>query len=76
VGKTTLIRTLIGELEPDAGKVAWGHEAQIRLHAQDVKPIIPTNTTCFDYLHDIDPSAGNEEVRGLLGGCSSAATKA
>src|SRR6266850_1013784 len=29
VGKTTLIRTLIGELEPDAGKVAWGHEAQI-----------------------------------------------
>src|SRR6266851_2842194 len=24
-------------------------------------------TTCFDYLHDIDPSAGNEQIRGLLG---------
>src|SRR6267142_308465 len=67
VGKTTLIRTLIGELEPDAGKVAWGHEAQIGYMPQDVKPIIPTNTTCFDYLHDIDPSAGNEKIRGLLG---------
>src|SRR3954469_11319418 len=67
VGKTTLLRTLIGELEPDAGKAIWGHEAQIGYMPQDVKPIIPANTTCFDYLHDIDPSAGNEEIRGLLG---------
>src|SRR2546426_1011738 len=67
VGKTTLLRSLIGELEPDAGKVTWGHEAQIGYMPQDVKPIIPVNTTCFDYLHDIDPSAGNEEIRGLLG---------
>ncbi|TMA30235.1 MAG: ATP-binding cassette domain-containing protein [Deltaproteobacteria bacterium] len=66
-GKTTLLRTLLGELEPDAGKVTWGHEAQIGYMPQDVRPVIPTNTTCFDYLHDIDPSAGNEEIRGLLG---------
>jgi ATPase subunit of ABC transporter with duplicated ATPase domains len=67
VGKTTLLRTLIGELEPGAGKISWGHEAQVGYMPQDVKPIIPINTTCFDYLHDIDPSAGNEEIRGLLG---------
>src|SRR5256886_12083107 len=40
VGKTTLIRTLIAELEPDAGKIGWGHEAQIGYMPQDVKPII------------------------------------
>jgi ATPase subunit of ABC transporter with duplicated ATPase domains len=67
VGKTTFVRTLVGELEPDAGKAIWGHEAQIGYMPQDVKPIIPVGTTCFDYLHDIDPSAGNEEIRGLLG---------
>jgi len=67
VGKTTLLRTLIGELKPEGGKAAWGHEAQIGYMPQDVRPIIPTNTTCFDYLHDIDPSAGNEDIRGLLG---------
>jgi ATPase subunit of ABC transporter with duplicated ATPase domains len=67
VGKTTLLRTLIGELEHDAGKVTWGHEAQIGYMPQDVRPVIPKNTTCFDYLHDIDPTAGNEEIRGLLG---------
>src|SRR5438045_9800805 len=44
-----------------------GHEAQVGYMPKDVKPIIPPNATCFDYLHDIDPSAGNEEIRGLLG---------
>jgi ATPase subunit of ABC transporter with duplicated ATPase domains len=58
---------LLGELKPNAGKVVWGHEAQIGYMPQDVKPIIPANTTCFDYLHDIDASAGNEQLRGLLG---------
>jgi ATPase subunit of ABC transporter with duplicated ATPase domains len=67
VGKTTFLRCILGELEPDAGKVTWGHEAQIGYMPQDVKQIIPKGTTCFDYLHDIDPSAGNEEIRGLLG---------
>jgi ATPase subunit of ABC transporter with duplicated ATPase domains len=67
VGKTTFLRTILGEIEPDRGKVIWGHEAQIGYMPQDVRPIIPTNTTCFDYLHDIDPSAGNEQIRGLLG---------
>jgi len=67
VGKTTLVRTILGELQPDSGKAVWGHEAQIGYMPQDVKPTIPTDTTCFDYLHDIDPAAGNEELRGLLG---------
>jgi ATPase subunit of ABC transporter with duplicated ATPase domains len=66
-GKTTFLRTILGEIEPDAGKVTWGHEAQIGYMPQDVRPVIPANTTCFDYLHDIDPTAGNEEIRGLLG---------
>jgi ATPase subunit of ABC transporter with duplicated ATPase domains len=67
VGKTTFLRTVLGELQPDAGTAVWGHEAQIGYMPQDVRPIIPTDTTCFDYLHDIDPSAGNEQIRGLLG---------
>src|SRR6266581_4607583 len=67
VGKTTFLRTVLGELKPESGTAVWGHEAQIGYMPQDVRPIIPENTTCFDYLHDIDPSAGNEQIRGLLG---------
>ena len=67
VGKTTLCKMLVGELEPDAGKITLGHEASIGYLAQDHREGIPLNTTIADYLHGFDPKAGNEEIRGLLG---------
>ena len=35
VGKTTLLRCLIGELEPDAGTVSWGFGASWGYYPQD-----------------------------------------
>jgi ATPase subunit of ABC transporter with duplicated ATPase domains len=67
VGKTTLCKLLLGELPPDAGTVTWGHEAQLGYLAQDHREGIALNTTVADWLHDIDPRAGNEDIRGLLG---------
>jgi len=58
-------------VKPDAGKAAWGHEGRSATCPQDVRPIIPNDTTCFDYLHDIDPSAGNEQIAASSGACSS-----
>ncbi len=67
VGKTTLCRTLVGELEPDEGKVIWGHQATIGYLAQDHRESIPNNTTVSAWLHDCDPTAHQQDVRGLLG---------
>jgi ATPase subunit of ABC transporter with duplicated ATPase domains len=67
VGKTTLCKLLLGELPPDAGTVSWGHEAQVGYLAQDHREGIARGTTVADWLHDIDPRAGNEDIRGLLG---------
>jgi ATPase subunit of ABC transporter with duplicated ATPase domains len=67
VGKTTLCKLLLGELSPDAGTVTWGHEAQVGYLAQDHREGIARGTTVADWLHDIDPRAGNEDIRGLLG---------
>jgi ATPase subunit of ABC transporter with duplicated ATPase domains len=67
VGKTTLCKLLLGELTPDAGTVTWGHEAQVGYLAQDHREGIALDTTVADWLHDIDPRAGNEDIRGLLG---------
>jgi len=51
----------------DAGKVVWGHEALVGYFAQDHKALIQPGMTVFEWLHQWDPSASHEEIRGLLG---------
>jgi ATPase subunit of ABC transporter with duplicated ATPase domains len=51
----------------DSGTVTWGHEAQIGYFAQDHRESIPPGTTISDWLHNFDPQAAREEIRGLLG---------
>ncbi len=67
VGKTTLCRMLMGEIQPDAGKIIWGHQVSIGYLAQDHRESIPNDTTCAEWLHSIDPTAGTQEIRGMLG---------
>jgi ATPase subunit of ABC transporter with duplicated ATPase domains len=74
-GKTTLLRALLanapGVDDPDTGLVAgtviWGHEVQVGYFAQDHRSTIPPGTTVADWLHEFDPKASKEEIRGLLG---------
>ncbi len=49
------------------GKVIWGHEAAVGYFAQDHKALIQPGMTAFEWLHQWDPSAAHEEIRGLLG---------
>ena len=67
VGKTTLVKLLIGDLPPDAGTITWGYEAQVGTLHQDMRQDIPNGTTVADWLHEIDPKATNEDIRGILG---------
>src|SRR6185437_13035809 len=74
-GKTTLLKALLanapGVDDPDvgldSGSVTWGHEVQVGYFAQDHRPSIRNGTTVADWLHDWDPQASKEEIRGLLG---------
>jgi len=49
------------------GKVIWGHEAAVGYFAQDHRALIQGDMTAFEWLHQWDPSAAHEEIRGLLG---------
>ncbi len=51
----------------DGGKVIWGHEASIGYFAQDHRSLIETGTTAIEWLHQWDPAAVTEELRGILG---------
>jgi len=51
----------------DDGKVIWGHEAAIGYFAQDHRGLIEDGTTVMEWLHQWDPAAVTEELRGILG---------
>jgi ATPase subunit of ABC transporter with duplicated ATPase domains len=74
-GKTTLIKTLLSAAEnvdeakeqPDSGTIKWGYNASVGYFAQDHKESIQPGLTAADWLHQWNPRAAKEEIRGLLG---------
>ncbi len=49
------------------GSVIWGHEAMVGYFAQDHRSLVQPGTTVLEWLHQWDPAASTEEIRGLLG---------
>jgi ATPase subunit of ABC transporter with duplicated ATPase domains len=67
VGKTTLLKMLIGEITPDSGSTQWGVSTQIGYFPQDHKEALPAGTTPFEWLTTFAPNEPHEYVRGFLG---------
>jgi len=67
VGKSTLVKMLVNQMEPDAGKVTWGYQATVGYLPQDHHGTIAKGTTCFDWLRSLDTKLYNEEISGILG---------
>jgi ATPase subunit of ABC transporter with duplicated ATPase domains len=74
-GKTTLLKALLSngpgieetDVSIDSGSVKWGHEVSIGYFAQDHKGSIQLGMTASDWLHQFDPQATKEDIRGILG---------
>lgn len=49
-GKTTLLRTLVGSLEPKGGSLKWSQHCRIGTYAQHVYTSIPQDETVIEYL--------------------------
>jgi ATPase subunit of ABC transporter with duplicated ATPase domains len=67
VGKTTLLRTLIGELKPDEGGVRWGHGMTWGYYPQDYAGQIEPGKSALEWLLQFEPNRDVQIVRGLLG---------
>jgi ATPase subunit of ABC transporter with duplicated ATPase domains len=74
-GKTTLLKSLLAnypglaekDFTLDSGTVFWGHEAQVGYFPQDIGATIAPGLTVSDWLHQWNPAAHVEEIRGILG---------
>ncbi len=49
-GKTTLLRSIVGSLDPIDGKHRWGHGCDIGVYAQHVYTSLPGDQTILEYL--------------------------
>ena len=65
-GKTTLMRVIMGELEPMAGEARTGHNVNIGYYAQNQEDILDKNDTVFSTLDRIAVGDIRTKLRDIL----------
>ena len=66
IGKTTLLRCLVGELPVDKGEVKWTDSAEVGYFAQDHAEDFEDDINLFDWMGQWT-QGGEQLVRGTLG---------
>jgi ATPase subunit of ABC transporter with duplicated ATPase domains len=68
IGKTTLLKTMVGELEPDNGSIKWSENASLGYFAQDHAADFEQDMTVFEWMSQWQQKGEDEQViRGTLG---------
>lgn len=67
IGKSTMLKIAIGELEPDAGKTEWGHAVVPGYYSQDQTEVRSfEDSLVLQWLWDLFPNRSNGFIRGKL----------
>ena len=68
IGKTTLLRAMVGDLEIDSGTIKWAENASIGYYAQDHAHEFAIDMTLFDWMSQWKkPEDDEQSVRAILG---------
>jgi ATPase subunit of ABC transporter with duplicated ATPase domains len=68
IGKSTLLKTLVGELAPDAGVVKWSENAEVGYFAQDHAEDFADNMTLIEWMGQWRKDSDDDQtIRGTLG---------
>ena len=68
IGKSTLLRTLVGELTPDAGTVKWSENSEVGYFAQDHSEDFAEDATLIDWMSQWRKESDDDQaLRGTLG---------
>jgi ATPase subunit of ABC transporter with duplicated ATPase domains len=68
IGKSTLLRTLVGDLTPDSGIVKWSENSEIGYFAQDHTEDFAENLTLIDWMGQWRKESDDDQaIRGTLG---------
>jgi ATPase subunit of ABC transporter with duplicated ATPase domains len=68
IGKTTLARCLVDDLEPDSGTIKWAENAKLGYFAQDHSDEFSQRMTLFEWITQWQPPGSDEQMlRATLG---------
>jgi ATPase subunit of ABC transporter with duplicated ATPase domains len=68
IGKTTLLRTLLGDLEADSGSHRWSENSNIGYYAQDHSTEFAEEMDLYSWMaHCGQPADDEQVIRGTLG---------
>jgi ATPase subunit of ABC transporter with duplicated ATPase domains len=68
IGKTTLLKCLVGDIEPNSGTIKWPENADIGYYAQDHAPDFAGKENLVDWMSQWGKKSDDEQViRGTLG---------
>jgi ATPase subunit of ABC transporter with duplicated ATPase domains len=67
IGKTTLLKLIVGELKPDGGTLVPGYEVHIGYVSQDLQALTRASGTVYDWLYAASPDKEIGTVRSTLG---------
>ncbi len=66
-GKSTMVKAIMKEIQPDSGKVDVGHNVQIGYFAQNQASLLDENLTVFDTIDRIAVGEIRTQIKNLLG---------
>jgi ATPase subunit of ABC transporter with duplicated ATPase domains len=68
IGKSTLLRTLVGDLTPDAGEIKWSENADIGYFAQDHASDFEEDLSLIEWMGQWRKETDDDQtIRGTLG---------
>lgn len=67
IGKSTLIKTLMGIIRQDEGMVDWGAEIRLSYFSQDHHELLNCSKTVFHWLHEAVSDSTEQQCRKILG---------
>ena len=68
IGKTTFVKLLAGDMEPQAGELKWSENAHIGYFAQDHEEDFEQSTSILEWMSGWgNESHDEQQIRGILG---------
>ena len=66
-GKTTMLRVIAGDLEPDCGEISYHADMRMGFFTQTNVSTLEPNRTVEDEILSADPAAERQKARGIAG---------